>query len=69
QTEDAALAGKFAELAADLTAAEGKIVEELIAVQGSPVDIGGYFRTDANKVDKAMRPSATLNLALAKFGN
>ena len=67
QTEDPALAGKFAELAADLTAAEGKIVEELIAVQGSPVDIGGYFRTDAKKVDAAMRPSATLNAALAKF--
>jgi isocitrate dehydrogenase len=68
QSDDAELAGKFAVLAAELTAAEGKIVEELIAVQGSPVGIGGYYRPDVVLVEKAMRPSATLNSALAKFG-
>jgi isocitrate dehydrogenase len=65
QTADAELAGKFTALAKDLTDAEGKIVDELIAVQGKPVDIGGYYRPDAAKVDQAMRPSATLNQALA----
>jgi isocitrate dehydrogenase len=67
QTADAELADKFAELAKSLTEAEGKIVEELIAVQGKPVDIGGYYRPDAAKVDAAMRPSATLNQALASL--
>ncbi|WP_138315843.1 NADP-dependent isocitrate dehydrogenase [Rhodoluna limnophila] len=65
QTADAELAGKFTALAKDLTDAEGKIVDELIAVQGKPVDIGGYYRPDAAKVDQAMRPSVTLNEALA----
>ena len=65
QTVDAELAAKFAPLAAALTAAEAKIVEELVAVQGSPVDIGGYYRPDAQLVEKAMRPSATFNEALA----
>ena len=67
QTADAELAGKFATLAKSLTEAEGKIVEELIAVQGKPVDIGGYYRPDVTKVDAAMRPSATLNQALASL--
>ncbi len=67
QTADAELAAKFAGLANALTEAEGKIVEELIAVQGKPVDIGGYYRPDAAKVDQAMRPSATLNQALASL--
>ena len=67
QTADAELAARFAGLAQALTEAEGKIVEELIAVQGKPVDIGGYYRPDAAKVDQAMRPSATLNQALASL--
>jgi isocitrate dehydrogenase len=67
QTADAELAAKFTDLANALTEAEGKIVEELIAVQGKPVDIGGYYRPDAAKVDQAMRPSATLNQALASL--
>ena len=67
QTADAELADKFAELAKSLIEAEGKIVEELIAVQGKPVDIGGYYRPDVTKVDAAMRPSATLNQALASL--
>jgi isocitrate dehydrogenase len=67
QTADKELAARFAGLAQALTEAEGKIVEELIAVQGKPVDIGGYYRPDAAKVDQAMRPSATLNQALASL--
>jgi isocitrate dehydrogenase len=69
QTADANLAQKFSALAAELAAAEAKIVEELVAVQGSPVDVGGYYRPNVDLVDKAMRPSATLNAALAKFSN
>jgi len=61
QTKDAALAAAFAPIAEQLAANEQKIVEELNAVQGHPVDIGGYYRPDADKVDAAMRPSATLN--------
>ena len=65
QTADAELAGKFTELAKALTDAEAKIVEELVAVQGKPVEIGGYYRPNAQLVEQALRPSATLNEALA----
>jgi isocitrate dehydrogenase len=65
QTADADLAAKFAPLAKALAGNEAKIVEELIAVQGRPVDIGGYYRPAAAKLVAAMRPSATLNAALA----
>jgi isocitrate dehydrogenase len=65
QTADAELASKFAPLAKALAENEAKIVEELIAVQGRPVDIGGYYKPDAAKLAAAMRPSATLNTALA----
>ncbi len=61
QSEDAALASQFAQLADDLEANEAKIVEELNSVQGSPADIGGYFRPDDATVTAVMRPSATLN--------
>ena len=44
---------------------EAKIVGELNAVQGKPVDIGGYYQPDLDKLSAAMRPSATLNTALA----
>ena len=67
QTEDAELAGKFAGLAQTLTDAEATIVAELNAVQGKPVDIGGYYRPDVNLVEKALRPSATLNAAIASL--
>ncbi|MGD6747297.1 NADP-dependent isocitrate dehydrogenase [Streptomyces sp. BH106] len=67
QTEDAELAKAFAPLAEKLSANEQKIVDELIAVQGSPADIGGYFQPDAAKADKVMRPSQTLNEALASL--
>jgi isocitrate dehydrogenase len=68
QTVDAEIAKDFAELAATLTAAESKIVEELVAVQGKPVDIGGYYRPNVELVTSVMRPSATLNAALDSLG-
>ncbi|GAA1539199.1 NADP-dependent isocitrate dehydrogenase [Nocardioides humi] len=67
QTEDADLAAAFKPLAETLRANEAKIAEELIAVQGSPADIGGYYYPDAEKTSAVMRPSATLNEALAAF--
>jgi isocitrate dehydrogenase len=67
QTEDAALAAKFAPLAEALSSNEATIVEELNSVQGSAVDIGGYFRPDAAKTEAVMRPSATLNNIVNSF--
>ncbi|MFE7317680.1 NADP-dependent isocitrate dehydrogenase [Streptomyces sp. NPDC057555] len=64
QTDDAQLAEAFGPLAATLAEQEQTIVDELIAVQGSPADIGGYFRPDAAKASAVMRPSKTLNQAL-----
>jgi len=65
QTTDAALKAVFAPVAAQLAAKESQIVAELIAVQGKPADIGGYYRPDAAKASAALRPSATLNAILA----
>ncbi|UST72572.1 NADP-dependent isocitrate dehydrogenase [Pseudomonas siliginis] len=65
QTEDAALQAQFATLAKTLTENEATIVAELNAVQGKPVDIGGYYHADAELISKAMRPSATFNAAIA----
>ncbi|WP_435244196.1 NADP-dependent isocitrate dehydrogenase [Streptomyces sioyaensis] len=65
QTEDAQLAEAFAALAKTLTEQEQAIVDELIAVQGSPADIGGYYQPAVAKASAVMRPSATLNQALA----
>jgi isocitrate dehydrogenase len=65
QSKDAALAAAFKPLAEKLTAQEKQIVTELIAVQGKPADIGGYYRPDDAKASAALRPSATLNAALA----
>ncbi len=59
------LAARFRPLAAALAAAEAKINAELIAAQGKPVDTGGYYLPDTSKTSAAMRPSATLNEALA----
>ncbi|QGZ40388.1 isocitrate dehydrogenase [Pseudoduganella flava] len=64
QTEDAALAAKFAPLAKALGENEQKIVAELLEIQGKPVDIGGYYLPDSAKVKAVMRPSATFNKAL-----
>ncbi len=68
QTDDAALASAFAPLAKTLTENEAKIVAELLAVQGKPVDIGGYYKADDAKVKAVMRPSATFNAALEIIG-
>ncbi len=65
QDTDAELKATFAPVAKALADSEAKIVEELVAVQGKPVDIGGYYRPALDKVSQAMRPSATLNAALA----
>ncbi|HCS61815.1 MAG TPA: NADP-dependent isocitrate dehydrogenase [Microbacterium sp.] len=61
QQKDAELAAVFAPIAADLAGKEQQIVAELNGAQGAAADIGGYYRTDAAKVAKVMRPSATLN--------
>jgi isocitrate dehydrogenase len=58
---DAELAAKFAPVAAALKENEAKIMEELLAVEGKPQDIGGYFHPNDELAEKAMRPSATLN--------
>ncbi len=68
QTEDTQLAEAFAALAKTLAEQEQTIVDELIAVQGSPADIGGYYQPDVDKATKVMRPSATLNQALSILG-
>jgi isocitrate dehydrogenase len=65
QSADKDLAARFAPLAKVLAANEKKIVDELNAVQGKPVDIGGYYFPDRQKVSAAMRPSPTFNAALA----
>ncbi|WP_299087498.1 NADP-dependent isocitrate dehydrogenase [uncultured Microbacterium sp.] len=61
QTVDADLAAVFAPIAADLAANEQRIVDEMLAVQGDAVEIGGYYHPDTAKVEAVMRPSATLN--------
>ncbi|NYD79023.1 NADP-dependent isocitrate dehydrogenase [Arthrobacter cupressi] len=65
QTADAELAASFAKVAEALTSGEETIVGELLAVQGSPVEIGGYYRPDADKASAVMRPSETFNTVLA----
>lgn len=67
QSDDAALAATFAPIAAELQENEAKIVGELIAVQGSAVEMGGYYHPCDAKVAPAMRPSATLNAILEKI--
>jgi isocitrate dehydrogenase len=65
QTDDAELAKAFAPLATTLRENEQRIVDELLAVQGKPADIGGYYRPDPEKAAAVMRPSTTFNEALA----
>lgn len=65
QSDDAELAAAFGPLAAKLTESEATIVDELVGVQGSPADVGGYYRPDPAKASAVMRPSATFNAALA----
>jgi isocitrate dehydrogenase len=61
QTADPATAARFAPLAEKLAADEATIAEELLAVQGRPADIGGYYRPDPALTSAVMRPSATFN--------
>ena len=61
QTQDKGLAARFVKIAKDLTDNEAKITGELLAAQGKPVDVGGYYHPDDAKASKAMRPSQTLN--------
>jgi isocitrate dehydrogenase len=68
QTDDPQLAKLFAGLARTLAEQEKAIVGELIAVQGAPTDIGGYYRPDPARAASVMRPSKTFNEALATLG-
>jgi len=65
QTDDAQLAAEFAPLAKLLTENEAKIIAEIIAAGGKPVELGGYYRLDEKLASAALRPSATFNSALA----
>jgi isocitrate dehydrogenase len=67
QDEDVELAERFKPLAGSLAENEEKIVGELAEVQGSSVDIGGYYRPDPDRVREAMRPSQTFNEVLASL--
>ena len=67
QTEDKRIADKFTKIAKDLSDNEKKIDGELIAAQGKPQDVGGYYHPDDAKAYKAMRPSATLNAIIDSF--
>jgi isocitrate dehydrogenase len=61
QDEDPALKARFIEVAQAIEASEAKIIEELLAAQGAPVDLGGYYMPDPVKATKQMRPSPTFN--------
>ena len=61
QTQDKGLAARFTKIAKDMADNEAKISSELLAAQGKPVDVGGYYHPDDAKASKAMRPSQTLN--------
>jgi len=69
QADDPELAGRFTELARALTENETTIARELLAAQGSPVDIGGYYRPDDALAAAAMRPSRTFNALLEAFAD
>ncbi|MGD9546672.1 MAG: NADP-dependent isocitrate dehydrogenase [Candidatus Krumholzibacteriia bacterium] len=64
QDKDPELKARFAPVAAALTANQEKIAAELLAAQGKPVDVGGYFHPDDAKADRAMRPSPTFNAVI-----
>jgi isocitrate dehydrogenase len=61
QDKDAAVQARFTKVAQELGEQEAKITEELLAAQGRPVDLGGYFLPNPEKATKVMRPSATFN--------
>jgi isocitrate dehydrogenase len=67
QNEDAELKRRFTKVAASLAENERKIAAELLAAQGKPVDIGGYYWPDDAKCAAAMRPSATMNAIIEQM--
>ncbi len=67
QDDDPKLAERFKDLAEHLAENEAKIVDELAAAQGAPVELGGYYQPDIDKLAAAMRPSDTLNAAIDEF--
>jgi isocitrate dehydrogenase len=67
QTEDKNLAVKFAKVAEQMADNEAKIAGDLIAAQGKPIDLGGYYHPNDQKASTAMRPSATLNAIIDSF--
>jgi isocitrate dehydrogenase len=67
QDEDDELAARFKPLAERLASAEDQIMHELLETQGSPVELGGYYRPDPRRMEEAMRPSPTFNEALEDF--
>jgi isocitrate dehydrogenase len=68
QSDDAELGDRFAPLARRLEQGQDRIVDELNAVQGAPVDLGGYYLPDPERAAAVMRPSETLNAALREVG-
>ena len=68
QQDDPALAELFAPIAQQLTASEETLLGELLAVQGSAVDVGGYYRPEPDLADEVMRPSRTLNTVIDALG-
>ncbi len=64
QTDDPALAEKFAPVAKALVDGETQIIDELVGVQGNPADIGGYYRPNPDKAAQVMRPSTTMNAVI-----
>jgi isocitrate dehydrogenase len=67
QSQDKELKARFAPFAKQMEEAAAKVDAELIAAQGKPMDIGGYYRPDPKKTDAAMRPSPTLNALIASL--
>ena len=64
QTDDTELQARFTQLAKDLKDNETKILDELLAAQGKPVELGGYYKPNFELASNAMRPSETLNAAI-----
>merc|ERR1711957_863394 len=67
KSDDASIQGVFGSAAKDLCDNEAKILQDMIDCQGAPVDLGGYYKVDKEKVDKAMNPSETFNTIIAKL--
>merc|ERR1712039_84140 len=67
QNEDVSLQKTFTASAAELRDNEGKILQDLIDCQGKPMELGGYYRVDKSKTDRAMNPSETLNSIVARL--